>query len=79
MSAGSSGNTYVAAYSIAVIYADLGDKDKAFTWLERAYSDRSYYLPVYLTTDARLDNLHSDPRFKSWFGELFCLKTCIDC
>ena len=23
-----------------------------------------YYLPVYLTTDARLDGFHSDPRFK---------------
>lgn len=51
-------------YSVAVNYAGLGDKEKTFEWLERAYSDRSYYLPVYLTTDARLDWLHSDPRFK---------------
>jgi len=60
----SSENSYVSAYSVAVIYAGLEDKDKTFSWLERAYSDRSYYLPVYLTTDARLDRLHSDPRFK---------------
>jgi TolB-like protein/Tfp pilus assembly protein PilF len=59
----SSQNIYVAPYNIAVIYAGLGDKDKAFEWLERAYSDRAYYLSVYLTTDARLDILHSDPRF----------------
>lgn len=26
-------------------------------------SDRSYYLAVYLITDARLDSLHFDPRF----------------
>jgi len=60
----SSQNIYVAPYNIAIIYAGLGDKDKALEWLERAYSDRAYYLPVYLTTDARLDSLHSDPRYK---------------
>jgi hypothetical protein len=31
--------------------------------LNRAYTERSYYLAVYLTTDARLDSLRSDPRF----------------
>jgi tetratricopeptide (TPR) repeat protein len=60
----SSQNIYVAPYNVAVIYAGLGDKDKTLEWLERAYSDRAYYLPVYLTTDARLDSLHSDPRYK---------------
>ncbi|MDX6304931.1 MAG: eukaryotic-like serine/threonine-protein kinase [Blastocatellia bacterium] len=60
----SSQNIYVAPYNVAVIYAGLGDKDKALEWLERAYSDRAYYLPVYLTTDARLDSPHSDPRYK---------------
>ena len=54
---------YVAPYNVAVIYAGLGEKDQTFAWLERAYKDRGYYLPVYLTTDSRLDNLHSDPRF----------------
>jgi tetratricopeptide (TPR) repeat protein len=57
-------NNYVSPYSVAVIYAGLGNKDKTFEWLERAYSDRSYYLPVYLTTDERLDAFHSDPRYK---------------
>jgi tetratricopeptide (TPR) repeat protein len=32
-------NRYISAYSVAVIYAGLGDKDKTFEWLERAYSD----------------------------------------
>jgi len=59
----SSQNIYVAPYNVAVIYAGLGDKDKTFEWLERAYSDRAYYLPVYLITDARMDSLHNDPRF----------------
>ena len=58
----SSENNYVSAYGVAVIYAGFGNKDKTFRWLEKAYSDRSYYLPVYLTTDARLNGSHSDPR-----------------
>jgi len=58
-----SAHGYVASYNVAVIYAGLGEKDQAFAWLERAYKERSYYMAAYLTTDSRLDNLHSDPRF----------------
>ena len=59
-----SSKRYVAPYNVAVIYSGLGDKDAAFDWLNRAYSDRSYLLAVYLSTDSRLDNLRSDPRFQ---------------
>jgi tetratricopeptide (TPR) repeat protein len=58
-----SATSYVAPYNVAVIYAGLGEKDQTFTWLERAYKDRGYYLPVYMPTDARLDYLRSDRRF----------------
>jgi serine/threonine protein kinase/tetratricopeptide (TPR) repeat protein len=58
-----SAHSYVAPYNVVVIYAGLGEKDEAFDWLNRAYDDRSYTLVEYLTTDARLDSLHSDPRF----------------
>jgi serine/threonine protein kinase/Tfp pilus assembly protein PilF len=58
-----SSRSYVAPYNVAVIYAGLGDQDQTFAWLNRAYDERSYLLAVYLTTDSRLDNLHSDPRF----------------
>ena len=58
-----SAHHWVAPYNVAVIYAGLGEKDQAFALLERAYQDRSYYLPSFLTMDERLDNLHSDPRF----------------
>ena len=61
-----SAHSWVAPYNIAVIYAGLGDKDQAFALLDQAYKDRSYYLPTYLATDARMDSLRSDPRF----GEL---------
>jgi eukaryotic-like serine/threonine-protein kinase len=58
-----SAHSWVAPYNVAVIYAGLGDKEQTFRLLERAYQDRSYYMPTFLTTDSRLDNLHSDPRF----------------
>jgi len=54
---------YIAPYDVAVIYVGMGETDAAFAWLNRAYEDRSYTLAEYLTTDARLDTLHSDPRF----------------
>ena len=55
--------SYVAPYNVAIVYAGLGNSDQTFAWLDRAYKQRSYYLPVYLTTDARLDGFHGDPRF----------------
>jgi Flp pilus assembly protein TadD len=58
-----SASTYIAPYNVAAIYAGLGDKDQAFAWLDRAYSERSCMLALYLTNDARMDNLRSDPRF----------------
>jgi serine/threonine protein kinase/tetratricopeptide (TPR) repeat protein len=58
-----SARSYVAPYNVAVVYAGLGDKDEAFRWLNRAFDERSYLLAIYLTTDSRLDNLHSDTRF----------------
>jgi len=60
---GLSVHSYVAPFDFAVIYAGLGEEDQAIAWLNRAYTDRSYYMAVYLTTDARLDSLRSDPRF----------------
>ena len=49
---------------IATIYAGLGDKNKAFHFLEKAYQERSPDIPYFLKADIRLDPLRSDPRFK---------------
>jgi TolB-like protein/predicted Ser/Thr protein kinase len=51
-----------SAYRIAALYADLGDKDQAFRWLDTAYQDRDWQL-VGLNSDFYLDPLRSDPRF----------------
>jgi len=54
--------TYVPPYWMATLYVGLGDKDRAFSWLERAYQERSGGL-VWLRVDPRLDPLRQDPRF----------------
>ena len=33
---------YYSAYNIAQLYADLGDKDQAFQWLNTAYQERDF-------------------------------------
>ena len=49
-------------YQIAATYAGLGEKDRAFEWLEKAYDERSDWL-VNLKVEQRFDGLRSDPRF----------------
>jgi tetratricopeptide (TPR) repeat protein len=52
----------VSPYAIAALYATVGDKDRAFEWLEKVYRERNYYV-VFLNVDPALDSLRSDPRF----------------
>ena len=60
---GRTGQQYVPAFAIALIYAGLGDNDHAILWLQRAYEDRSTSM-VFLKLDPELSTLHSDPRFE---------------
>lgn len=53
---------YVSPRSFVFAYLQLGDKDRAFEWLEKAYQERSELL-LYLKVDPRFDPLRSDPRF----------------
>jgi hypothetical protein len=57
-------STYIPPYVIATIYAGLGDKDKAFEFLDKAYRERSLNLSWHINADLRIDNLRSDPRFR---------------
>jgi TolB-like protein len=54
-------NGYSSSYGIAMLYADLGDKDQAFWWLNTAYQERDGLTS--LKTDFSLDPIRSDPRF----------------
>ena len=53
---------YISAFGIATLYADMGDKDQAFQWLNTAYAEHDWEL-VRLRSDFLLDPLRSDPRF----------------
>jgi hypothetical protein len=56
--------------NFAEVYANLGDKDRAFYWLEQAYAHLDIGVASTdvglesLRNDFLLDSLHSDPRFK---------------
>jgi len=54
---------YPLSYLIAEVYAGLGENDRAFTWLDRAYKERDFNLPAWLKVDPMMDTLLSDPRF----------------
>jgi serine/threonine-protein kinase len=47
---------------IAVVYAGLDEKDKAFAWLEKAFHYRSFFLAG-LKLEPLLEPLHNDPRW----------------
>jgi tetratricopeptide (TPR) repeat protein len=57
-------------YTMATIYAGLGENDKAFEFLEKAYSEKSLGVPWSLSSDLPLDSLRPDPRFQNLLGRI---------
>jgi tetratricopeptide (TPR) repeat protein len=57
-----SSRSYVDVYTLATIYAGLGDKDETFRLLEKAYEQHSAVMP-YLAVDPFWYSIHSDPRY----------------
>jgi DNA-binding winged helix-turn-helix (wHTH) protein/TolB-like protein/Tfp pilus assembly protein PilF len=53
---------YVSSYTVAAIYAGLGEKDEAFKWLEKAHEDRDVWL-MNLKVDPVFVRLKSDKRY----------------
>jgi TolB-like protein/Tfp pilus assembly protein PilF len=58
----SAAGTCVSPYSIAGIYAALGQSEPAFEWLDKACEQHDLQL-VSLKVDPTLDGVRSDPRF----------------
>jgi hypothetical protein len=54
---------------VALTYAALGDKDKAFLWLEKAYTEKSSFMTS-LKFWSVFDPLRSDPRFADLLGRV---------
>jgi TolB-like protein len=57
------GETYVPAYGIALIYIGLGVSDRALEWLNKAYDERFIWM-VYLNVDPVFDSLRQEFGFK---------------
>ncbi|HSE97144.1 MAG TPA: tetratricopeptide repeat protein, partial [Blastocatellia bacterium] len=57
-----SSQRYIPAYFISSIYMGLGEKDRAFEWLEKACEERYGFL-AYLNVEPSFDCLRFDPRF----------------
>ncbi|MEO5740424.1 MAG: protein kinase [Vicinamibacterales bacterium] len=55
---------YASGYAIAVVYAGLGDAERAFAFLDAAYRERSHWL-VWLRRDPRWNDMRADVRFQS--------------
>jgi serine/threonine-protein kinase len=53
---------YVCAYEIAEVYTQLGQKDKAFQWMQRGVKEQCDCL-VHLKSEPWLDPLRADPRY----------------
>ncbi len=55
-------HVYVPPYHLAMIAANLGEKERAFAWLDKAYQERSGWIPL-LKQDPLADSLRTDARF----------------
>jgi DNA-binding winged helix-turn-helix (wHTH) protein/TolB-like protein/Tfp pilus assembly protein PilF len=54
--------SHIAPTIIAVIYGGLGENDRAFEWLAKAYDEHDFLL-VFLKVEPMFDPLRSDSRF----------------
>ncbi len=60
---------YISPVGLACVYAGLGDRTTAFTWLEEAYRQHAPALTS-IQVDPQLDPLRSDPRFQDLLRRL---------
>lgn len=53
----------VSPFTVALAHAAVGDSDRAFVWLEKAYEERDPEVR-YLGTEVWFSHLSGDPRFQ---------------
>jgi serine/threonine-protein kinase len=58
----SAGDPYIAPADLGMSYAMVGEKERAFAWLEKAYQQHDPAL-AQLKVDPSVDSLRSDPRY----------------
>jgi TolB-like protein/cytochrome c-type biogenesis protein CcmH/NrfG len=60
---------YVSAVDVALIYSALGDRDRMFEWLDKAYDEHDGEL-VWLGIDPIHDRVREDLRFRNLLGRI---------
>jgi predicted Zn-dependent protease len=65
---------YVHAYSFALMYLALGDKERAIDEIERAYRERAAGDVSQIKVDPMLDDLRANPRFEALVQKVFAPK-----
>jgi tetratricopeptide (TPR) repeat protein len=63
-----SSHRYVDPVAFIIIYTGLGDKDRAFQWMDKAYQERDYFLTTLKSPN--WDPLRSDPRFQAIYKKV---------
>jgi hypothetical protein len=53
----------------SMIHMELGELDRAFEWLEKAYAVRDGYL-VHMKVSPQFDAVRGDPRFQDLLGRM---------
>ncbi|MGH9521515.1 MAG: TPR end-of-group domain-containing protein, partial [Terriglobales bacterium] len=56
---------YIPSLYMASVYTGLGDRDRAFEYLDKAAEERCEYL-IYLDREPMADALRQDPRFEAF-------------
>ena len=54
----------VPSYLVGLTFEALGERDRAFEWLDRACEELSHWL-VFLDVESRFDSLRTDPGFEA--------------
>ncbi len=69
---------FVPSYTIATIYAGLGEKEQALHHLTKSYEEGSFYM-IHLKVEPILDPLRSDSRFTDLMRKVgMCGVSCIN-
>jgi TolB-like protein/Tfp pilus assembly protein PilF len=69
-----SAHRYVPSSGFAIVYAALGEKDKAFAWLEKDVAERTPRPPLF-SVNPVFDDLRDDPRFQDLLHRIALAKT----
>jgi tetratricopeptide (TPR) repeat protein len=58
------------AFQVSVVYAGLGEQERALAWFERAYQTRQAAVPLAATAEYRLNSLRRYPQFDAIIRQL---------